>query len=104
MEGKKFIEVRSTCGYVGCEDYQYFAVDENWTEDQLEELAFEVAREAMDSYSYLETASLNEEDYDSDEDYDEAYAQAEADFNESIEGSYRFITEQEWQDEGGIII
>ena len=49
MEGKKFIEVKSTCGYVGCEDYQYFAVDENWTEDQLEEFAFEVAREAMDS-------------------------------------------------------
>lgn len=94
----EYIEVISTCGYVGCEDYSYFEIEDNMTEEELSQFSYEVAVEAMEPYSYIGANNIEPDDFETEEEYEDALEQIAEDFSLTVFGEWRYITKEEYDD------
>lgn len=94
----EYIEVRSTCEYAGCEDYSYFEIEDNMTEEELSQFSYEVAVEAMEPYSYIGANNIEPDDFETEEEYEDALEQITEDFLQGVFGEWRYITKEEYDD------
>ena len=94
----KYIEVKSTCAWVGCEDYSYFEIEDDMTEEELWKFSYEVAVEAMESYSYIGADNIDPDDFDTEEEYEDALEQEAEDFLQGVFGEWRYITKEEYDE------
>lgn len=94
----KYIEVKSACEYVGCEDYSYFEIEDDMTEEELSQFSYEVATEAMEFYSYIRVDNIDPDDFETEEEYEDALDQETEDFFLGVFGEWRYITKEEYDE------
>lgn len=89
----KYIKINFGNEYCGCDGEKYLAFEDDSTEEEIDEYAYELAIENANSYSYLYTGWENDfEDEDDEENY---YS--------NIEFFWEEVSKEEWIENNGAI-
>lgn len=91
----KYIKVVMDTAYAGTREEEYLVVEDDVTDDEIDQWVEGMAEDHADMYRYLATDDIYEEDYAEEEDYEEAITQAEEDYNQDIYHSWEEISEED---------
>lgn len=91
----KYYEIEGGTDYCGTDFIEYIVVDDN---DDINEIANDMAVENAEGYEYMCEVDVNEEDYDTNEKYETALLDAHDDFWCSVWVRHKEITKEQYEE------
>ena len=99
----RYIKFRCETPFCGTDLEEYVAFEDDYTDENLNRYADELAYENGNSYEDIETDySIYRDDYDSDEEYEKAYSEAEEDYYSECMGVWEEVSYEEFLENEGI--
>lgn len=99
----KYIKFTYGTGLCGTDDECYLSFADNYTTKDLDAYASDLAFDNASSHIDIERDyGIYQEEYDTEEEYEEAYAQAEASWDEEVWYEWEEVTEEEWRENDGM--
>ena len=100
----RYIKIETSCNYCGCNSVLYYAVNDEMTDDRIEELAWEAAIDEQSGYSYLATKDIYEDEYETEEAYMEAIEAAQEEFEQEIGYNWSEVSKEEFEENNGMVL